>query len=245
MPPLTHGRVYNDFRSGSEHILDQNGNTKAIIQLLEREYDPFLIENEYLHMKDRLDIIAKIYKKRPAVREYTDRVYNQLRLVFNYENLIQLLPEIKLLKGESVEIQSVSPDLPIVKSLSLNTHWTSADIFEKCRTLSQEKIARINSVENAKSIISGLLIREMLLKKAVDANLHHDEDFMEQVDELKRQHTVQNIFYGIKNPDIEPDDHSSRFNAFQDFIDSLRKESDITIDSMIVKSFILEKRMHI
>ena len=32
MPPLTHGRVYNDFRSGSEHILDQNGNTKAIIQ---------------------------------------------------------------------------------------------------------------------------------------------------------------------------------------------------------------------
>ena len=66
-----------------------------------------------------------------------------------------------------------------------------------------------------------------------------------QIDELKRQYTVQNIFYGIKNPDIEPDDHSSRFNAFQDFIDSLRKESDITIDSMIVKSFILEKRMHI
>ena len=137
------------------------------------------------------------------------------------------------------------PNLPIVKSLSLNTHWTSADILEKCRTLSQEKIARINSVENAKSIISGLWIREMLLKKAVDANLHHNEDFMEQVDELKRQHTVQNIFYGIKNPDIEPDDHSSRFNIFQDFIDSLRKESDITIDSMIVKSFILEKRMHI
>ena len=110
------------------------GDGYSIIQLLEREYDPFLIENDYLLMKDRLDIIAKIYKKRPAVRKYTDRVYNQLRLVFNYENLIQLLPEIKLLKGESVEIQSVSPDLPIVKSLSLNTHWTSADILEKCRS---------------------------------------------------------------------------------------------------------------
>jgi hypothetical protein len=89
------------------------------------------------------------------------------------------------------------------------------------------------------------LIREVLLKKAVEANLHHDKDFMEQVDELKRQHTVQNIFYGIKNPDIEHDDHSSRFNAFQDFIDSLRKESDITIDSTIVKTLILEKRIHI
>jgi len=32
MPPLTHGRVYNDFRSGIEHIKDQNGNTKAILQ---------------------------------------------------------------------------------------------------------------------------------------------------------------------------------------------------------------------
>ena len=32
MPPLTHGRVYNDFRSGLEQIKDQNGNVKATIQ---------------------------------------------------------------------------------------------------------------------------------------------------------------------------------------------------------------------
>ena len=221
------------------------GDGYSIIQLLEREYDPFLIENDYLLMKDRLDIIAKIYKKRPAVREYTDRVYNQLRLVFNHKNLLQLLSEIKSLKGEeSVEIKSASPDLTIVKSLSLKTYWTSADILEKCRTLSQEKIARMNSVENAESIISGLFVREMLLKKAVESNLHHDADFMKQVDELKRKHIVQSIFYGIKNPDTEHDD-SFRFNAFQDFIESLRKESDINIDSTVVKSFILEKRMYI
>ena len=221
------------------------GDGYSIIQLLEREYDPFLIENDYLLMKDRLDIIAKIYKKRPAVREYTDRVYNQLRLVFNHKNLLQLLSEIKSLKGEeSVEIKSASPDLIIVKSLSLKTYWTSADILEKCRTLSQEKIARMNSVENAESIISGLFVREMLLKKAVESNLHHDADFMKQVDELKRKHIVQSIFYGIKNPDTEHDD-SFRFNAFQDFIESLRKESDINIDSTVVKSFILEKRMYI
>ena len=221
------------------------GDGYSIIQLLGKKYDPFLIENEYLHMKDRLDIIAKTYKKRPAIREYTDRVYNQLRLVFNHENLLQLLPEINLLKGNSVEIKYVLPDITIVKSMSLNTYWTSTDILEKCRTLSQEKIARINSVENAKSIISGLLIREVLLKKAVEANLHHDKDFMEQVDELKKQHTIQNIFYEIKNPDTEHDDHSSKFNAFQDFIDNLRKESDITIDSTTVKTFILDKKMHI
>ena len=221
------------------------GDGYSIIQLLEREYDPFLIENDYLLMKDRLDIIAKIYKKRPAVREYTDRVYNQLRLVFNHKNLLQLLSEIKSLKGEeSVEIKSASPDLTIVKSLSLKTYWTSADILEKCRTLSQEKIGRMNSVENAESIISGLFVREMLLKKAVESNLHHDADFMKQVDELKRKHIVQSIFYGIKNPDTEHDD-SFRFNAFQDFIESLRKESDINIDSTVVKSFILEKRMYI
>ena len=221
------------------------GDGYSIIQLLEREYDPFLIENDYLLMKDRLDIIAKIYKKRPAVREYTDRVYNQLRLVFNHKNLLQLLSEIKSLKGEeSVEIKSASPDLTIVKSLSLKTYWTSADILEKCRTLSKEKIARMNSVENAESIISGLFVREMLLKKAVESNLHHDADFMEQVDKLKRKHIVQSIFYGIKNPDTEHDD-SFRFNAFQDFIESLRKESDINIDSTVVKSFILEKRMYI
>ena len=221
------------------------GDGYSIIQLLGKKYDPFLIENEFLHMKDRLDIIAKTYKKRPAVREYTDQVYNQLRLVFNHENLLQLLPEIKLLKGKSVEIKFVLSDITIVKSMSLNTYWTSTDILEKCRTLSQEKIARINSVENAKSIISGLLIREVLLKKAVEANLHHDKDFMEQVDELKKQHTIQNIFYEIKNPDTEHDDHSSKFNAFQDFIDNLRKESDITIDSTTVKTFILDKKMHI
>ena len=222
------------------------GDGYSIIQLLEREYDPFFIENDYLLMKNRLDVIVKTYKKRPAVREYTDRVYNQLKLVFNHENLLQLLSEIKSLKvEESVEIISASPDLTIVKSLSLKTYWTFADILEKCRTLSQEKIARMNSVENAESIISGLFVREILLKKAVESNLHHDTDFMEQVDELKKQYTVQNIFYGIESSDTEHDDHSSRLNAFQDFIGSLRKESDINIDSTVVKSFILEKRMHI
>ena len=32
MPPLTHGRVYNDFRSGLEQIKDENGNVKGTIQ---------------------------------------------------------------------------------------------------------------------------------------------------------------------------------------------------------------------
>ena len=32
MPPLTHGRVYNDFRSGLEQIKDQDGNIKETIQ---------------------------------------------------------------------------------------------------------------------------------------------------------------------------------------------------------------------
>ena len=220
------------------------GDGYSIIQLLEKEYNPFFIENEYLQMRDRLEIIAKTYKKRPAVREYTDRLYNELRLVFYHENLLQLLPEIKFLNGASVEIQSISANLPIVKSLSLNTYWTSADIMEKCRTLSQGKIARFNSVENAKSIISGLWVREMLLKKASQANLHRDQNFMEQVDELKKQYTVQKIFNGIKNSDVE-NDYSIRFNSFQDFIESLRKASDITIDSTIVKTFILENRIYI
>ena len=164
--------------------------------------------------------------------------------MFYHKNLLQLLPEIKFLNGASVEIQSISANLPIVKSLSLNTYWTSADIMEKCRTLSQGKIARFNSVENAKSIISGLWVREMLLKKASQSNLHRDQNFMEQVDELKKQYTVQKIFNGIKNSDVEHND-SIRFNSFQDFIESLRKASDITIDSTIVKTFILENRIYI
>ena len=56
------------------------GDGYSIIQLLEREYSPFLIENEYLQMKERLGILAKTYKKRPAVREYTDKVLDELGL---------------------------------------------------------------------------------------------------------------------------------------------------------------------
>ena len=48
----------------------------------------------------------------------------------------------------------------------------------------------------------------------------------------------------IKNSDTEHDDSLS-FNSFQDFIESLRKASDITIDSTIVKTFILENRIYI
>ena len=69
------------------------GDGYSIIQLLNRKYDPFLIENEYLHMKDRLDIIAKTYKKRPAIREYTDRFNNQLRFVYSLAKLLPRRPD--------------------------------------------------------------------------------------------------------------------------------------------------------
>ena len=218
------------------------GDGYSIIQLLEREYSPFLIENEYLKMKERLGILAKTYKKRPAVREYTDKVLDELGLKFYGEAIEILIPLVLSLNNKNIEIQLENPNMPCVYSKSQNKMWDVEQTLDICRTLSDKQKNRFNSIINAKSIISGLLVREELLKTALERKLNTTDEFMSINYELKKSHIIQYIFDKIIKVDKK---NEKEITEIQSFLEDLKSDSQIFIDSSLVRSFVLNERIHI
>ena len=66
----------------------------SIIQVLEKEKDILLTEKEYQLNKDWLKQMAVTYKKLPELRNFTDRVAQNLEIRFNNEALVEILDEL-------------------------------------------------------------------------------------------------------------------------------------------------------
>ena len=216
------------------------GDGYSIIQLIEREYSPFFIENEYLKIKERLDIIAKNYKKRPAVRKYTDKILTKLELQFFDEAIKSLIPLVLSLNNKNIEIPFNNSNTQCIYSNSLNKIWNVGQALDICRTLSDKQKKRFNSIENAKSILSGLLVREELLKIAIEIGLNTEDAFVSINNSLKKSHIIKYLLDNIINVEVI---NKETLITFQSFLGNLRSDSQIIIDSSLVKSFILNERI--
>ncbi len=132
--------------------------------------------------------------------------------------------------------------MPCVYSKSQNKMWNAENTLDICRTLSDKQKNRFDSITNAKSIISGLLVREELLKTALERKLNTTDEFMSINYELKKSHVIQYIFDNIIKVDKK---NEEAITEIQSFLEDLRSDSQIFIDSSLVRSFVLNERIHI
>ena len=80
----------------------------SIIQVIEREKDIFLTEQDFQLEKEWLTLMAAQYKKLPEIRAYTDNVETNLGLRFSQNDLVELFDAI-VKDTESSRIFSHSP----------------------------------------------------------------------------------------------------------------------------------------
>ena len=99
--------------------------------------------------------------------------------------------------------------------------------------------------ENLISIIKGLAVREQFLQKAERLNLHKTPLFTETLDQKHNSYLINlclNKLYDTVPFDI--DDRSQHIKtAYLNFRNELADKSSITIDSLAVKSFVLNQRV--
>ncbi len=212
----------------------------SIIQVMEREKDIFLTEQYYQLEKEWLEIMAAQYKKLPAIRAYTDSVESQLGIQFEQEALNDLFLVIKN-NNESHNIYSRS-DLVFFHN---GNKWTARETYSKLNELSSRQFNHIKMKENLISIIKGLAVREQFLQKAERLNLHKTPLFTETLDQKHNAYLIKlclNKLYDTVPFDI--DDRSQHIKtAYLNFRNELADKSSITIDSLAVKSFVLNQRV--
>ena len=210
----------------SDPVKTSNG--FSIIQVLEKEKDIFLTEKEYQLNKDWLKQMAVTYKKLPELRNFTDKVAQNLEIRFNNEGLVEILDELNNNQEKNVS-HSKTPA----------TFTKGGNIFtvEQClmdlANLSERQFKRIRSIKTLKSVLSGLLVRNKMINDAENLGLHRTDKFQEN---LKQEYTSL-ILKEVMNDIIIDSESVNWQNEYFKFRNSLAVKSKISIDSTQVKSF--------
>jgi hypothetical protein len=210
----------------SDPVKTSNG--FSIIQVLEKEKDILLTEKEYQLNKDWLKQMAVTYKKLPELRNFTDKVFQNLEIRFNNEGLIEILDELNNNQEKNVSHNQT----PAAFTGSSNIITVEQCLMDLAK-LSERQFKRIKSIKTLKSVVSGILVRNKMINDAENLGLHRTDIFQEN---LNQEHTSL-ILREVMN-DIITDSGSVNWqNEYFKFRNGLAVKSRISIDSVQVKSF--------
>ncbi len=211
----------------------------SIVQVVEWEKDIFLTEQDFQLEKDWLKLMAAQYRKLPAIRAYTDSIETELGIVFA-QNELKELYDIIINESESNKIFS---RLPLVYFKEDN-YWTVQETYNKLTNLSTRQYNHIASVKNLKQIIKGLAVRDVFLREAETLGLSAIPTFTNTFTQKYNSYLINLCLNNLYDTVPMDNDRSQKIKtAYLNFRNKLADKSTITIDSLAVKSFVLNQRI--
>ena len=206
----------------------KTSNGFSIIQVLEKEKDILLTEKEYQLNIDWLKQMAVTYKKLPELRNFTDKVAQNLEIRFDNEGLVEILDELNNNQEKNVSHNQT----PAAFAGSSNVITVEQCLMDLAK-LSERQFKRIRSIKTLKSVLSGLLVRNKMINDAENVGLHRTDMFQEN---LKQEYTSV-ILKEVMNDIIIDSGSVNSQNEYFKLRNGLAVKSKIFIDSTQVKSF--------
>jgi len=202
----------------------------SIIQVLGREYDPIITEDNFQHELAFLQNHALSLLSYPALDRHTKKLIQELNINFNDNNLKQLWEYIQLEQKEKLLAQ---PAKTLV-TFGDKKQWSIQQCLSKIETLSIRQKNNISSEKRLGLTIKGLIIRMHLLQRATELGLSKTDNFKKEFNQVKSHFLIQAVLSdklsNLKNVEL------SRQKYFK-FISGLKKQSTLKIDTILLKTF--------
>ena len=205
----------------------KTSNGYSIIQVIDREKDLLITENDYQLSKDWIKNMLIRYKQIPSMRKFTDDIINNLEIQFSEPGLKKLMAEIEITDERGLTNDSAL----VLKSIIGN--WSVKRSQTEILSLSSKQYDRINSSDNLKKILSGLLARSWMLSDAKNLFLYKSESFQHT---LNQEYTSLILRHLTKNHELGPNKVNWQDEYFK-IRDEIAIEYEISIDSTNLKSF--------
>ena len=197
----------------------------SIIQVLEKEKDIFLTENDFQNEKPWLTQIAIEYKRLPFLRDFTDKIEKNLDIRFEQPGLEELMKYIDLIDNEGI-INNQRPVLYYKNKEILNIE----DALVTLSGLSKDQFNRIQSIHELETVLRGLLIRKEMISDAKKLGLDRSNKFQTDLNQEYTSLILNNQIKDLSDP-------SRKKDSYLKFRDHLALDSYIKIDSLAIKSF--------
>lgn len=197
----------------------------SIIQVIEKEKDIFFTENDFQNEKPWLTHIAINYKRLPFLRDFTDKIKNNLNFKFERSGLEELMKYIDSNNKEGI-INDQRPVLDYKNKEILNIE----DALVTLSGLSKDQFNRIQSIHELETVLKGLLIRKEMISDAKKLGLDRSHKFQIDLDQEYTSLILNNQIKDLSDP-------SRKKDSYLKFRDHLALDSYIKIDSLAIKSF--------
>ena len=205
----------------------KTSNGYSIIQVVEREKDLLITEDDYQLNKDWIKNMLIRYKQIPSTRKFTDDIINNLEIQFSEPGIKKLMAEIEI-----TDERGLTNDSSLVLK-SIIGNWSVKKSQTEILSLSSKQYDRINSSDNLKKILSGLLARSWMLSDAKHFSLYKSESFQNT---LNQEYTSLILRHLTKNHELGPNNVNWQDEYFK-IRDEIAIKYEISIDSTNLKSF--------
>ena len=218
----------------SEPVKTRDG--YSIIHLIESEFDGMITEDEYQSRKKRLIQLAKNYKQKARLIKFTDDAI--LAMNIEYDK--------KVLNDLFYFLFSTSKNIPEKfqndKLVAFNgSEWDVGHALEKLGELSENQLSKISSFLDLKQALTGLICRSKFLADAQRNKIHESDQFQQEYKSHRNQTMISIVMKSLSagsSSDTVLSHQKIRENYFI-FRNELTLGSEITVDSLMVKTFIM------
>ena len=218
----------------SNPVRTENG--YSIIQMIDVEYDGMIAEQDYQMRKKKIIPMVRNLKEKQKLLEHTDNAIVDLGIYFYDDILYELYNFLSLVNTKRTEI-FYQKDLVGFSDIT----WDVSYALEKLSNLSDDQLKRIQSPFDLKQSIIGLVCREKFLSAAKNDHIHNTDNFLDTVEKEKKNALIKFVLDKLEQNDSDvfnSNKNDMRDRYFQ-FRTTLLSSSNVRVDSLMVKTFIM------
>ena len=218
----------------SEPIRTKKG--YSIIHVLEREHNDFILEKDFQLKRDEIKDLILNLRQNKLLLDYTDKTIETLEIKFNESNLLDLHQFLTFVNHKNLESFQ---EKHIVSYQG--EHLNVAEILSRLTKLSDNQLAKISTPHDLEQSILGLLCREKFLSDAQFQKIHKKTTFKKEFSKSKNKSMIKYVLSRLKNNHStnSKENLKSEKEKYFLFRNTLLSKSNVTIDSSMVKNFIL------
>ena len=159
-----------------------------------------------------------------------------MAIKFNEENLQDLHQFLTFVNHKSLE-SFQEEQIVSYKNIHLNV----SEILSRLSKLSDQQLTQISTPLDLKQSITGILCREQFLLDALTNKIHQKDTFKKEFSKSKDNAMIKYVLNKLKNnqPTNSEENLKSEKEKYFQFRNVLLSKSNVTVDSSMVKNFIL------
>lgn len=212
----------------------------SIIRVDQRVTRPLLTETEYAKHKEKLRAYWHKRKTQEATQAFVQELADQLDIVFN-EDVVELLYGEFRSRQESTTAGEAEDAFLGLNGLadaevlrSKHGTWTLETLQDKARFTTSAQHQWINNRQEFEEFISGLVVRDEVLRRARKAGLHEETAYREAVQEKFDLYLLESIRETLRAEMVIPEDSLRAY--FEEDPSRFARPPEVRLREIVVRS---------